>query len=672
MKKKINYILLLSFFALITLFSCQNEAIEVNAPNNQETILPNSNLANLLQSTSANDCSQDDVLDNANCLSINLPVTVIVNDITITINTPEDLALITQIFNEFEDDEDILEFLFPITIILNDYSEYVINNEEELEAFIDECTDDDEVIECVDFQYPISFSLYNTDFQIIDTVVIENDEALYNFLNNLENQNDGVILASLNFPVTLIYANGESIEVANNQELETAINAAESNCESYNEDDTCSEQQVDANLQECYWKIVSYNGDDNFIQYQLFFNENGAFEIIDGVTTVAIGGNWQTSMSDQGVVLTLSELTAFNGDLGGEWLITECDNDRFELVNSNSTTIVIEQICETNSTNCSVDEVNEYLQTCIWNAVNYNGSNDLISFNLNFNVENMLSIYNSINNNEFEGYWNVSETANGIKLELANINGDLINEISGYWFLEECEFDRLQFTNESNEVLVLEKNCETQNNPFECFTSFDPQLVECDGDNVDGISIFNLTNVFANCIEPSVHNLTYHITLADAEANVNPISNPTEYTNIVNPQTIYVRVEINGSDVYEIFEMSLIVENCTNNGCTESQIDNFLSECIWNVVNYNNSNDLIVFDFNFNNDGTITITGEGATYTGMWSTTQTANGVYIELINIAGPNIQALNGNWLVVECEENRLELHIDDNLIVLERTCG
>ena len=51
------------------------------------------------------------------------------------------------------------------------------------------------------------------------------------FLQGLENPNGGVVLASLNFPVTLVYANGNTLEVNNNQELEEAINAAEDDCD---------------------------------------------------------------------------------------------------------------------------------------------------------------------------------------------------------------------------------------------------------------------------------------------------------------------------------------------------------------------------------------------------------------------------------------------------------
>jgi hypothetical protein len=705
MKNNFKFFLLLTFFALLTFNSCQNETIEVNEPNDQETIVPNSVLANLMLSASSNNGALDDILDNANCLAINLPVTIIVNDITITINTLADLELIVQIFEEFENDEDVLEFLFPIAVVLNDYTEITINNEDELESFIDECTEDDDVIECVDFQYPISFSLYNADFQITDTVIIENDEALYVFLESLENSNEGVVLASLNFPVTLIYANGETLEVDTNQELEAAINAAEGDCEDVEED--CTEDDVAMYLQECYWRMVSFNGDDNFIQYQLFFNENGTLEIIDGATTVAIGGNWNMSTSNDGLPeIVISELTAFSDDLEGSWIVVDCGEDRFELVREiegNTTTIVIEQECE-DDIDCSAQEISDYLQECMW----YAGTNlydNTIADSFEFTENGIVIITNPTSNETLTGAWNVSLTDSGVFITL-----DLpepYSVISLEWKVVECEAQRIEMLNENN-YLVFERDCneeaydceemqanfgddcETPNgvvgfinencecqientNPFECFTSFEAQLVECDGDTVDGYALFNLTNAFANCIQANAHTVTYHETIADADANVNAIPNPSEYANIVEAsQTVYIRVELNESAVFEIFEISLIVENCNTGNCTEEEVDAYLTECHWNIVNYNNSNDLIEYDFDFNTDGIVTITGSGATYTGFWSTSQSANGVIVEFSNISGPNIQAINGNWFVVECEENRLEMHINNDIMVLERDCN
>ena len=188
MKTKFNQLILLAFFALLSFTACQNEETQISEPSEQETIAPASALAGLMSNTTANFGAYDDVLDGASCFSVELPVTVIVSDITIVIETLEDLEELEDLFEEFDGNEDILDFIFPITIIFNDYTEVVIENEEQLENFITDCDDevDDDVIECIDFVYPISFSIFNADFDIIDTISIGSDEELYNFLEELE------------------------------------------------------------------------------------------------------------------------------------------------------------------------------------------------------------------------------------------------------------------------------------------------------------------------------------------------------------------------------------------------------------------------------------------------------------------------------------------------------
>ncbi len=185
MKLKINQLFLLAFFTLLTFSACQNEETEVNSPSEQEMIDPNSPLATFMTNVTANYGAYDDILDDASCFSVELPVTIMVSDITITIETEADLDQLEDIFEELEGDDDFLDFVFPITIIFNDYTEIVIENEDQLENFITECNDDDDVIECVDFVYPISFSVFNSEFNIVDTIIIENDEALYEFLDDL-------------------------------------------------------------------------------------------------------------------------------------------------------------------------------------------------------------------------------------------------------------------------------------------------------------------------------------------------------------------------------------------------------------------------------------------------------------------------------------------------------
>ncbi|MFT5216651.1 MAG: hypothetical protein ACI83H_001780 [Glaciecola sp.] len=481
MNFKVNYVLILAFFALLSFNSCQTEVLEVTETDEETLIAPNSTLANLMQFTATNDGSVDNIMDETNCFSVNLPVTIIVNNITITINTLEDLALIEDIFNEFDADDDILEFLFPIIIILNDYDEIVIENEDQLEVFIEQCVnDEEEVIECIDFQYPISFSVYNTDFQIIETLVIENDRQLHHFLERIENSDGGAILISLNFPVTMVYANGETATVNNNQELERVLNDAREDC---SEEEACREEVIDMYLKECYWNIVNFNGDDNFIHNDIYFNANGSLEIISENNVIATG-NWSTAMSDNGVVLSLTELTDFDGDLGGDWFVYECDDDRFKFVREPGTItsyIIIERECN-DETDCSVAEIHADLKECKW----YLGT-DLIDGNgpLVFTEDGAVKIGGDI-----IGGYGLSVIEGHIYLTL-DLSGDYMN-ISKEWKLVECDDDSLQFIH-GDYTLVMEQGCESENGCSE--EELDSYLMEFEcywvAVSVDGSIAFN-------------------------------------------------------------------------------------------------------------------------------------------------------------------------------------
>ena len=124
--------------------------------------------------------------------------------------------------------------------------------------------------------------------------------------------------------------------------------------------------------------------------------------------------------------------------------------------------------------------------------------------------------------------------------------------------------------------------------------------------------------------------------------------------------------------IYEVFEVELIVESCNNNDCGEQDVDAFLTSCIWNAVNYNGSDNLMEWNFSFNSSNQIVVIyTDTDTIDATWTTSQSNDGVIVSFANVTGPNIQAITGDWLVVECEEDRLELHRGDDILVLERTC-
>jgi len=73
-----------------------------------------------------------------------------------------------------------------------------------------------------------------------------------------------------------------------------------------------------------------------------------------------------------------------------------------------------------------------------------------------------------------------------------------------------------------------------------------PQAIYLPDDNQDGFTLFDLTVNEAAMIgtqDPANFSFSYFETELDCETNANPIVTPTAYMNILNPQTMYVRVE---------------------------------------------------------------------------------------------------------------------------------
>ncbi len=92
-------------------------------------------------------------------------------------------------------------------------------------------------------------------------------------------------------------------------------------------------------------------------------------------------------------------------------------------------------------------------------------------------------------------------------------------------------------------------------------TALDPIIV-CD-DGPDGFTQFDLTVRDGDILgsqNPADVILTHHVSAADAESGDDPIINVGNYTNISNPQTIYVRLYDPTTECYDTGEFELQVE----------------------------------------------------------------------------------------------------------------
>lgn len=326
-KNKFVIVLLLS----LTLFSCRKEEMEIIKPS-QEEVLANS-VADLLLRTASNDGSYDNILDGASCFNIKLPVTVIANGFEVIIETEDDIDTVEDIFDEFDDDIDTLEITFPITIILTDFSEVIINSQSALNAAALNCpgeNENDDDIECIDIQYPITASIFNQNNELIETIVITSDEQLYDFLENI----DPSTIVTFDFPITVILFDGTTIQVNNFLELATVIADAEDSCDEDdnndpNDDDcnNCTTQQVTDVLTGCTdWMVDKLERNDEDLE-DVYVGYNFNFDTSGNVTVTTSGNTFNGTWSATGTGNAIDVVIDIPGlpDVNDTWNLHEIE-----------------------------------------------------------------------------------------------------------------------------------------------------------------------------------------------------------------------------------------------------------------------------------------------------------------------------------------------------------
>ena len=315
----------LTIVVLVLFSSCQDSIPETIEEDEVAQLNANSNMANLLSRTSFKDGSKDNIIDKANNITIVLPITVIVNGIEINVSTEDDFQLIENAIEAFSDDDDIVNIVFPIDIILTDFTQVTVSNQTEFDDYVSESTNENEFdddIECIDFMYPITFEALEVNAAIGTTIVITNDEELYDF----------------NFPITLITFDGMEITVNNLEQLESTI---DDNIDSCDEDDDFDFNDDDENVLIDFlingnWIIDEYATDDddfteNYNGYIFNFESDTNVNANNGVETVS--GTWTIDNANPEkllVVLDFGAVVPFDA-LNENWKITELEFDRLAL-----------------------------------------------------------------------------------------------------------------------------------------------------------------------------------------------------------------------------------------------------------------------------------------------------------------------------------------------------
>ncbi|WP_299105217.1 hypothetical protein [uncultured Tenacibaculum sp.] len=330
---------LLLLIATLVLFSCRTEEIKIIDPPVKNALVDKSPVVRLMNRTALRDGSKDNIIDKASCITVKLPVTVTVNSNEITIDNEDGYKEIEDLFDLFDDDVDTVEIKYPIEVILSDHTVKTVNSDAELKELAGNCNgenEEDDDIECLDFEYPFSASVFNENNDLILTLTLEDDEQLFKMLNDLEQY----AAVTINFPIKVKLSNDTLITINNLQELEEAINTAVNSCDEdddndYNDDDcdTCTTDILNEFFGKCEeWKVdrLKINGEDytdNYEKATFYFRENGSLKIIKNGNISE--GEWTASGEANNIMITIN-VDGFD-KFNKTWTLHELDTDTDEI-----------------------------------------------------------------------------------------------------------------------------------------------------------------------------------------------------------------------------------------------------------------------------------------------------------------------------------------------------
>lgn len=323
----------------VLITGCQQEFNKIKEPDKTLTISAGDTVADLVRRVVLKDGSFDNIIDKCSAISIQFPYSIQIDEQVFQINTSNDVDWMKQ--NYLDNWEDI-EVVFPVTVIYNDYSESEIYNEDEMEVIQQQYNVnlDDEDIECLDFVYPVDLCLYNTTYQNADCITANNDFELFKIFENI---NDTLI--ELGYPLQLKTLDDNLIPVSDNVELKNQllsyINSCDENDEVEFETEEDSTEVTDnseyiAILTSGDWNITLYSDStdktSSFDSFLFDFNSDFTLSAITDAEleteTDPVLGIWEINIEDSVKLLKL-EFNSYGEPLdwlSEEWEITTIDD----------------------------------------------------------------------------------------------------------------------------------------------------------------------------------------------------------------------------------------------------------------------------------------------------------------------------------------------------------
>ncbi|PHS68009.1 MAG: hypothetical protein COB12_02000 [Flavobacterium sp.] len=432
MKNTTKLLTLLMLLVVFQFTSCQKEEVVlIDETPPEGTLTNNSPLTLLLIRTSLNDGNNDDFIDGADCFSIAFPFTITVGDTDFIIENETDYQDAIDFIIGTGGSMNDIEINFPITIVFPNYTEVIVNSQEELNTYAADCSDEiDLVIDCLNFVYPITFFVYDSATEETSTIVVESDEEMFLFLSNLSSTE----YISIDFPISVETENGTVVTVNSNQELENLINSCVS-------DGNTDISELIEYLTTSSWYVAYFfdegNHTSDYCEYEFTFNTNGTVIANNGTNTV--NGNWEVQEDDGHLEVDIDFGNNIPFDeLNEDWDLLNATMNIIELFDESDNNEPIDYltfdrestICEGNNS-----QLIEFLTTDSWYVAYYFGDSDETSnyceFELTFNPTG--SVIASNGSDLVDGTWDVI-IDNGIEKLVLDFGIDIpFDELNDDW-----------------------------------------------------------------------------------------------------------------------------------------------------------------------------------------------------------------------------------------------
>ncbi len=201
--------------ALLLIVSCQQE--ETAVVENQDEgpqLSQDDQLLHLIKTIATHDGTFDDVVDRSSCFSIDFPYICNANGKKYPVTRAEDLLP----FDMY--DELIPEF--PINVTFANYAQMEVQNFSAFKQLMAQCANGelfDERITCVDLDYPVDLSVYDTVTTDFQTITFEHDMDTFTGIELLEEN----WVANISYPIVIMLDSGEHVAITSNEQLKFLI-----------------------------------------------------------------------------------------------------------------------------------------------------------------------------------------------------------------------------------------------------------------------------------------------------------------------------------------------------------------------------------------------------------------------------------------------------------------